>query len=536
MSYYRQIPLWKKVPFIRLLIPVVAGIILAKYISISASNLALGAVAAVIILFYFSSQKAATRFSYSFIPGIAITMLLCISGIVLFQLHDVKRQRKWYGHSLNNTTVWTVKAQTTLQEKPKSYRVDVELIFGFNGVEQKEVTGQAILYLAKDSNAAGIRRGDLLLIKNKLQEPENAGFSDGFDYKNYLANQQIYHQAYLTSKEWLPTGENRLSAFDMLVERSLNYINRVFETYLKGGQVIALAKALMTGNRTELDRDLVQAYSNAGVVHIMAISGLHLGLIYILLLKIAKITPLIFRNKYAKAGFIIGGIWFFAVMTGGSPSVLRSAVMFSCLHIGQLLNSRVPTYNYWSASALLLLVFNPLLLWNVGFQLSYMAVLGILIVQKPIYHWISFDNKIVDYAWQLMSVSIAAQLFTLPFCIYYFHQFPVLFLITNLIAIPVASVGLWAGVILILTGWLPFIPKLLGTTVTFIFKSLNAFILYINSFTFTVLGNISFTLLESYLFGAILLFVLIWLMRKSVFALKAALFCTAVFFSVRLFL
>lgn len=535
MTYFGQIPLWKKAPFTRLLFPLMGGIITGKYFDIPALPLAIAGFALILLLFYFSIRKASVRFAHASISGVAVMLLVYLSGIALFNFHDIRKQQEWYGHSLNTSSVYMVRVSSAVVEKPKSFKVEAQVVSAFDGRCENTVKGKTIIYLAKDSNAYRISYGDVLIIKNKLKEVENPASFLGFDYRNFLANQQIYHQAYLRGNDWVPAGRKQLTALEIVVSRSLSYINHVFETHLKDGQVTALARALLTGDRTELDKDLVQAYSNAGVVHIMAISGLHLGLIYLLLLKVAEIIPLLSRSKTAKAIVILGGIWFFAIMTGGSPSVMRAAVMFSGLHLGRLINRRVPTYNFWSASAFLLLIFKPLLLWNVGFQLSYMAVLGILVVQKPVYRWLEFRNKMVDYSWQLVSVSIAAQLFTLPLCIYYFHQFPMLFLVANLVAIPLASVGLWSAVILVLSAQIPLIPQLLGRVVSRIFEWLNDFIIYIDSFTFTVWGDIHFNLWESYMMGGIVLFILVWLMRKTTTALKAALVCCILFLSAQWF-
>lgn len=531
MAHYQTIPLWKKAPFTRLLAPLVIGILFQRYAEIPLKWIILFVSISLSALLFFHFQKLYNRFSHSVFQGGSVMLLIAGLGMLSTYLQDIRHSIKWYGHSLQTSTVWKVRVAGTPEEKPKSYKVTANLISAIRAQEELPADGKIVLYFSKDPSVSAIQKEDVLLIANRLVEIKNMP-GTRFDYKSYMANQSVFHQAYLRPEEWRYVGKNPKSPADALQEKSLAYINRTENNYLNGNQVIALAKALTTGNRSELHRDLVQAYSNAGVVHIMAISGLHLGLIYVFLLRAIRLIPWLSKNSYFKAILILAGIWFFAFMTGGSPSVLRAAVMFSFLHIGTLMNKKVATYNFWAASAFLLLFFNPLLLWNVGFQLSYMAVLGILVVQKPIYHWVRFQNKILDYCWQLFSVSLAAQLFTLPFCIYYFNQFPLLFLLSNLVAIPLSSIGLWLCILMIITGWMPWIPGLLGKAASFVFNWLNEFITYVDSLTFALWKNIQFNLLETYLFSAVLLLLLFWLMKKNVFALKLALGFVAILITV----
>ena len=200
---------------------------------------------------------------------------------------------------------------------------------------------------------------------------------------------------------------------------------------------------------------MVQAYSNAGVVHLIAISGMHLALIYYFLLWIFARIPVIKKSKFTRLILVLGCLWFFSFLTGAPASVLRSAVMFTFIAIGNSFDKKNSIYNSLAISAFVLLCYDPFMLWDVGFQLSYLAVLGIVIFQKYIYNWLYFKNKIFNLGWKLASVSLAAQLLTLPICIYYFHQFPLLFLLSNMIAIPLSTVALWGCISIIAISPIP---------------------------------------------------------------------------------
>ena len=217
------------------------------------------------------------------------------------------------------------------------------------------------------------------------------------------------------------------------------------------------------------------------------------------------------------------------MLTGASVSVLRAAVMFSFIALGNTFNKNSSIYNSLAASALLLLCFDPLLLWDVGFQLSYSAVLGIVITQRYIFDWFYFQNRLARKIWQVISVSIAAQVFTLPICIFYFHQVPLLFLISNLIAIPLASVVLWSCIILIFVSPIPVVAFFAGKIIWALIWLLNHAVLFINNLPFSLWDGISISFFETLLLYTIIISMLYWLTKKNKFAFKAGIAGIAIF-------
>lgn len=525
MARKYEIQLWKRAPFIRLLPPLVLGIGAGHYFQFPYPFLISAFSSTCILLFLFEKLPIRFRFIIRPYAGLLIFFILFISGVFVIRFNDIKSRSDWYGNYLNQTTHFRVVVKTNAEEKPKSYRITAQITGAIHNKEITPVVGNCLLYFAKDSNVLALKAGDELIVKNNLKTIENFNGQNGFDYKRHMALQGFYHQGYLKKDAWLFTGKNHSTLLDRTIHASLTYMHHLFETKMEGANEIALTKALLTGDRAKLNRSLVQAYANTGVVHIMAISGLHLGLIYIFLVRLTNVIPIVRKNNIMKLLVILSGIWFFAILTGCSPSVMRAAVMFSFLSLGILKKRKVTTYNFWAAAAFILLWFKPLLLFNVGFQLSFLAVLGILVVQRPIYKWFSFHSKITDYIWQLISVSMAAQLFTLPLCLYYFHQFPVLFIITNLIAIPLASIGLWMGVILIITSWIPYLSDVISFLLEKVFAAMNGFVLHMDSFSFSVWKGIFINKSETILISLIIIFLLSWLMWKSKLYFKYALVC-----------
>ena len=271
----------------------------------------------------------------------------------------------------------------------------------------------------------------------------------------------------------------------------------IINKYIKGTDESSIAKALLIGYKIDLEKDLVQAYSNAGVVHLIAISGLHMGIIYGVLLWLFSKIPFIKRAKNVRLLLILICLWTFALLTGASPSVLRAAVMFSFIVAGNAFKRNGSVYNSLCASAFLLLCFNPFLLWDVGFQLSYLAVLGIVIAQRSISNWFYVENKLIRYAWELAAVSLSAQLFTFPLCLFYFHQLPLLFLLANIIAIPLATLILWGSLVLVLTSPLEIFALYLGKIINGLLWMLNKTVITINSVPFSLWEGFSVSVFET---------------------------------------
>ncbi len=227
-----------------------------------------------------------------------------------------------------------------------------------------------------------------------------------------------------------------ISFFQRFTDELRKKILGIIDRYITAPGENGLAKALLIGYRDNLDRDIITAYTNTGVIHVIAISGLHLGLIYALLAYLLKSFQ---KKNYLstyRSIFIAAFLWIFSILCGASPSVLRSALMFTCLLAGEALHKENHTANALAASAFLLLCFDPMLLWDIGFQLSYAAVGSLLIYNRWISRLYSSGNTFLSFAWNSVSTSISAQILTTPLILYHFHQFPVLFVLSNLIAVP----------------------------------------------------------------------------------------------------
>ena len=534
MSRPYTIPIWKKAPFIRLLLPLIAGIVLQWYLQIPLQIIITAFISFSIAFLLFLLLPIALRFKIQPLQGIIIQLLIAALGVWLAWQQDVRHHDKWYGNYYKEGSYMIVRIDEPLVEKNKSFKADgyVEAVVQ----DGKTITaeGKLLLYFSKDSFKTNLVYGDRIIIRKNLQAIKNSGNPGAFNYQRYAAFQGIFHNVFLKEKDWKALNKNSTNRFQQLIFSARAYVLGVLQKSISSGpdsyrEVLGIAEALLIGYTNDLDKDLVQAYSNTGVVHIIAISGMHLALIYVLLVWLFAKIPLINKSKLLQLVLILTCLWLFSILTGASPSVLRAAVMFSFIAIGKTWFKQASIYNSLAASAFVLLCYNPYYLWAVGFQLSYLAVLGIVIFQKPIYHCFYIKNKWLDKTWQLISVSTAAQLLTFPVCIYYFHQFPNLFLISNLIAVPLSAIILYAEIALIALSWIPFAGYGLGKLVTGLVWVMNSIILWINDLSFAVWENIPATVLSTWLLYTILITFSAWLLLKNKIYFKMALFTMMAF-------
>ena len=529
MAKLHHIFLWKKAPFLRLIIPVISGIIVQYYCKIKIPLIIYYGIISFAGFIFFSFLPETMRYRFRWLQGICISLFLIIFGLFITWQKDIRNHKDWYGKNYNDSNFLILTINEPPVEKAKSYKALATVGSAIINDSQKITKGNLLIYFAKDSFSKQLKYGDRIIIGNKLQPIKNPGNPGGFNYAQYLSFQQIFHQCYLKKQDWVLLKGNNADVFKSALFNTRDYVVKTIDKYIVGNNESALAKALLIGYRVDLDKDLVQAYSNAGVVHLIAISGLHLALIYGLLLWITLRIPYLKKAKVPRLITILFCLWFFAFLTGAPPSVMRAAVMFSFISVGAIFSKNSSIYNSLSASAFLLLCFDPFILWNVGFQLSYLAVLGIVVLQKPIYNWFYFKNKILNYTWSMASVSIAAQVFTIPVCFYYFHQLPLLFLIANLIAIPLATLALWGLVGLIVLSPAAALSVYLGKVITAFLWLMNHSVLLINTMPFVLWNNVSISVLATILLYIIFISFIYWLMKKSVFALKFGLVSTLIF-------
>ncbi|WP_372801707.1 ComEC/Rec2 family competence protein, partial [Lutibacter sp.] len=395
-------------------------------------------------------------------------------------------------------------------------------------VNNQITLGKILVNLERDSSNVILNVGDTFIVNSGLKEIKKPLNPYEFNYKNYLKNQQINHQIIISERELFSIAKTNITLKNIAAKIRIKIIKSLKKYGFKNDE-LAVVNALILGQRQDISESLLESYTGAGAIHILAVSGLHIGIILMLLTFIFKPISYFKHGKTLTAVIIILLLWMYAIIAGLSPSVVRAVAMFTAITIGMYLNRPSNVYNSLIISMFFLLLFHPFYLFEVGFQLSYLAVFFIVWIQPKLFNiWIS-KVWILRKIWQLFTVSIAAQIGVLPLSLYYFHQFPSLFFISNLVIIPFLGVILIVGVIIIVCAILNILPSIVGDFYILIIQKMNFFVSWIAHQETFLFKNIPFSfsaMLASYL--VIILFVK-WQEKKSVIRFKFVLFSVIVF-------
>jgi competence protein ComEC len=506
---------WKRIPFLRLLLPLIAGIMVAHYFAIAIVDVFITAGVFILFTFFYSIATASLKFKLAWLNGIAITIIFICTGNSIYQFHDTKNTNDWIGNYYLKDSILAVTIQEPLTEKTKSFKTIATADFIYHNHEWKKTTGNIILYFKKENHPPNLHYGSQLIIHKTLQPITNSGNPGAFNYQQYCAFQDIYAQAFAAEKDFTVLSETKTNFLKAAIFSAQQKILAILKENIKDEHALGIAEALLIGYRDDLDKDLVQAYSNTGVVHIIAISGLHIAMIYGLLIFVLSPFKKIKWFNFFQLLITLFVLWGFSFIAGAAPSILRSTVMFSFIVIGKSLNRQSNIYNNLAASAFTILVFNPYSLWDVGFQLSYAAVLSIVLFQKNISHWFIFQNKLLRSIWQLNAVTIAAQILTLPIILFYFHQFPNFFLFTNLFAVPFSGLILYGELFLLLVAKLEIINEWTGDVLSRCIQLMNHFINNVNSIPLSSWENIQINIPQTIFLYASIISMAIWLIKKN---------------------
>lgn len=402
-----------------------------------------------------------------------------------------------------------------VSEKANSYQVIAEAGCLLGDSTERRVKGRLMLYLEKDSLAAGLRYGDYLLVANNFHEVEAPRNPGEFNYKRFLAMGNIYHQAWRASGSWEKTGDNK---GNLILHWALALRERAIESFRKsglGGKEFAVVTALVLGYRDFLDVDLQREFAGAGAMHVLCVSGLHVGIIYLVMWFLLGFLSRFRRGRIVQTGLVIFVLWFYAAITGFSPSVLRATLMFSFVALGQGMGRPTSIYNNLAASALLLMVIDPWIITRVGFQMSYLAVLSIVALQPVFYQLVTFGNFLLDKAWALVCVSLAAQLATGPLSLYYFHQFPNYFLFTNLVVVPLAGLIIYAALGALLFSVIPGLGFLMGKALYGLVFIMHRSVHFIEGLPYSTLSGVYISLPEVMGLFLVLLFLGLFVVEGS---------------------
>ena len=389
--------------------------------------------------------------------------------------------------------------------------------------------GNVLLYLRKDAFQKPFIYGDVLLIKGPPRQPEGPGNPDEFDYKAHLALKNIYHQHFLTGGDVLKTGHAPQSRLLALAFKTRQWADEVLAEYIDGDRERGIASALVLGVTDGLDNELLDAYAASGSMHVLAVSGLHVSIIYFILLRIFSPLNKLRGGRWWVALISLSILWLYAFVTGLTPSVLRAVTMFSFLAVARPWSRSTNIYNTLAVSAFLLLLFDPFLLFSVGFQLSYMAVLGIVYLYRRILQLWEPDHTIIVEVWKLSAVAVAAQLATFPLGLFYFHQFPNYFLLSNLLVVPLSFLVLILGLSVLAVSFIPAVAMAIAFCLEWVIRLVNFLVFVIEHLPFSMIGNVYISAWQCFLLLLAIVFVLALLHYRKFAFLSCACLSFAAF-------
>jgi competence protein ComEC len=489
----RTAPWWNSIPFVRLLIPLIAGIFFQPFVQPALSM----AVTGFLMLANISLKTLPVyqQFRLRHIRGLWLHSFLFSFGMLTAYTHDIRNTSSWFDH--HHYKGLLVRTIGEPKHGKYAFYVNARLEKRYDQGKWTNTSGRLRIKISGETKS--IHSGSMICLTKKPQPVVNRPGSR-FNFQAYLANQNIYHQVTLNNDELMIIKANDPPAG--IVDALRKYILSVLDRNFKHAAERALAKALLVGYRDDLDDDTVKAYTNTGVIHVIAISGLHLGLIYGLLLMLTRPLQSRRKTKFLVNILIAVTLWIFTLICGASASVVRSAVMFTSLLVGDSIGSDNNTGNALASSAFLLLCYDPFLLRDIGFQLSYAAVAGLLIYNRAVTSIYRPENGILVHFWASISTSISAQILTTPLVLVHFHQFPLLFILSNLVAVPVSGIILILLILLCILQAIPFLAPVITWIASWFIRFMNSQVNRIASVPFSSWKEITWSssdLIYSYL-------------------------------------
>ncbi|HIP27306.1 MAG TPA: ComEC family competence protein [Flavobacteriaceae bacterium] len=476
--------------------------------------------------FYLTNKS----FKQSLFFSIIAYCVFFIIGVAAVNFQNQKNRENHYSHFIEKDN----KMILILDKKLKSNTYYDKYIATVLQLNNSKTLGSIIVNIQKDTiRNKLIEIGNEIYVQSNLKEINKPLNPYQFDYQKYLKKQQVFHQINIKQTECkLIKRKKTLNYY--LTKIRIN-INVALKKHHFKKDELAIINAIILGQRQKVSKGLMQSYAEAGAIHILAVSGLHIGILLLILSFILKPIESIKKGKTIKVILIILFLWLYAFLAGLSPSVIRAVTMFTAISIGAYSNKKTSTIQSLFISMFVLLLINPLYLFSVGFQLSYLAVFSIVYFYPLFIQFYNPEFWLFKKMWQLFAVSVSAQLGILPLSLYYFHQFPGLFFISSMVIIPFLGIILGFGILIIILALADILPLPLAHLFSWIINQMNVFIEFIAKQESFLFKNIPFTiwmLFTTYF----IIFYLFWLWKKpSVNKIKIVLITILLFQGVLLY-
>ncbi len=521
--------MWQKYPLLRILLPFIIGVLLVDFFYPHLNPIIFG-IAAVLLTLFTSIFWFLFSHRFQYFRGallLSAILLIAISYAGLFRQHSFQLPSL----AATDTLSYIATIVDPPTEKERSVKITCEINQYKNGAVLNNTDEKCLIYLAKDSLASNLHYGDKILFKTHLKEIPFPLNPSEFDYRQSLFRKGIRYQSFVNGVSWKKMGENNGNSVMQLAYQLREKFLNILTQYQIESQEYGVIAAILLGYDEKLDPELSTHYSGAGVTHVLCVSGMHVGVIYMILNFFLGFLDKKKKTKVVKVVLLLLLIWLYASITGLSPSVMRSATMFSFIAIGNVLKQKVNTYHSLLASLFFILLINPFVIFNIGLQLSYLAVFGIVWLQRPLHNlWIP-RKKAVDWVWQLATVSIAAQIVTTPISIFYFHQFPNYFLLSNILVVFLSSLVIYSGVAVLATSFWHWLSNLLAYVMVWLIKAMNFITVFISDLPGARTTNIDLNWTSMMLLYGVIFASILALLYKNKRLLWSAMAISVLFFA-----
>jgi len=513
----------QRIPLLRLTAALATGVFAGSVVQINSILL-------LVILLALTGFLVWLNFNYNYristVFGIVGHLSIAVAGMLAFNIYN--RKPVFFAEGQFSAVVLEI-----IQEKPNSWQSVLKINAFYRNDSVFETSEKVMVYFAKSEEAEKLKPGEIVLFQQAPQWVTNANNPHEFNYQSYLARRKIYRQVYLPEHSWVKAEGESLITAGILAERARMHLLEIYRNQNFEENELHVLSALTLGYKRGLDPEIKRVFASVGAMHVLAVSGLHVGIVYFIF---ATLLAFLNRQKYGRIAFIILvvlGLWSFAFITGLSPSVMRAATMFTFVAVGKGIGRQTAIYNTLAASAFFLLLVNPNNLFEAGFQLSYSAVFGIVFLQPKMQRLFTFRYKLPRYFFVLLTVSVAAQIATFPVSVFYFNQFPVYFWVSNLLVIPAVTFLIPAGIFLLLFSWIEIFSQVAVFAIGIVLRFVIGFLGAIEKLPYSVLG-LSFSWVHLVFVLGLLLFVFLFVetVHKRYFRLALFAFLFLLSFSL----
>ncbi len=487
----------------------VLGILASHYFPIYTLvlNFLLAVLFAIFILWFFARNQLFQNVYF----GIATYLCFFSIGYFSYQIRLPHFQPNRYSRHIGKNDLGLFQLKIIQSLKPDKF--NLKYFAEINAVNREDTKGKILLNISKDSLSKTFSSDEILLVYSSISEIQKPLNPHQFDYSKYMESLGVYGQLRISEKDILKKKTGKSTLLGTAQNFRTHIVEKLNKTKLKTDER-AIIQALVLGEKRDIDKNLYNEYAAAGAVHILAVSGLHVGILYVILAFLISPLKRINYGIYLHSILIVLLLWGFAMLSGLSPSVSRAVTMFSFFAIAKIFNRETNTLNTLFLSFLMLLIINPMWLFQVGFQLSYLAVFFIVWLQ-PIFYKVGYSKyRFVRKLWSIVAVTLSAQIGVLPLSLYYFHQFPGLFLLTNIVVLPFLTILMCGGILIVVLASLNRLPDWLAENFNYMIEGLNGFVHWIAIHENFIFKDIHFSTLK--VLGAyVLIIALALFLRKT---------------------